>query len=72
MIGKFSRHSRQMEGGVVIKPRQKPKEIMVDLERGDIWKTTDEFLTGAELRILSLLYRREGRLVSADLIRLTR
>lgn len=68
MIGKSSRHSRQPKGEVVIKTRQKPKEIMVDLERGEIWQKADERLTGAELRILCLLYRREGRPVSADLL----
>lgn len=41
---------------------------MVDLERGEIWYKTDERLTGSELRILSLLFRREGRPVSADLL----
>ncbi|MEN6460356.1 MAG: winged helix-turn-helix domain-containing protein [Syntrophomonas sp.] len=68
MIGKSSRHMRQPEGGVVIMTRPKPKEIMVDLERGEIWYKAGESLTGAELRILSLLYRREGRPVSADLL----
>lgn len=68
MIGKSYRHMRQPEGGVIIKTRQKPKEIMVDLERGEIWYKVDERLTGAELRILALLYRREGRPVSADLL----
>ncbi len=67
MIRKSSRH-RQPEGGVVIKTRPKPKEIMVDIEGGEIWRKVEESLTGAELRILSLLHRREGRPVSADLL----
>lgn len=41
---------------------------MVDLERGEIWLKVDERLTGAELRILSLLHRREGRPVTADIL----
>ena len=36
------------------------KETMVDLESGDIWVKSSEKLTGAELRILNLLRRREG------------
>lgn len=45
-----------------------PKEIMVDMERGDIWVKSSEKLTGAELRILNLLRRREGKPVTADML----
>lgn len=48
--------------------RSKPLDIMVDLERGELWYKADERLTGAELRILGLLHRREGRPVAADLL----
>ncbi|MGE5396310.1 MAG: winged helix-turn-helix domain-containing protein [Chitinophagales bacterium] len=42
-------------------------EIMVDLERGDIWlKDENHHLTAGELRILRLLLRREGRPVKAE------
>lgn len=44
------------------------KEIMVDMERGDIWVKSSEKLTGAELRILILLRRREGKPVTADML----
>ncbi|HHV16894.1 MAG TPA: helix-turn-helix domain-containing protein [Gelria sp.] len=44
------------------------KEIMVDMERGDIWVKSGEKLTGAELRILILLRRREGKPVTADML----
>jgi DNA-binding response OmpR family regulator len=44
------------------------KETMVDLESGDIWVKSSEKLTGAELRILNLLRRREGKPVTADML----
>ena len=44
------------------------KEIMVDMERGDIWVKSGEKLTGAELHILILLRRREGKPVTADML----
>jgi DNA-binding response OmpR family regulator len=44
------------------------KEIMVDMERGDIWVKSGEKLAGAELRILILLRRREGKPVTADML----
>ncbi len=43
-------------------------ETMVDLESGDIWVKSSEKLTGAELRILNLLRRREGKPVTADML----
>ena len=45
-----------------------PKETMVDLECGVIWVKSSEKLTGAELRILNLLHRREGKPVTADML----
>ena len=48
--------------------RHIPKEIMVDLERGDIWVKSSDKLTSAELRILALLNRREGKPVTADML----
>ena len=45
-----------------------PKEIMVDMERGDIWVKSSEKLTSAELRILALLRRREGKPVTGDML----
>jgi DNA-binding response OmpR family regulator len=45
-----------------------PKEIMVDMERGDIWVKSSDKLTGAELRILTLLRRQEGKPVTADML----
>lgn len=45
-----------------------PKEIMVDMERGDIWVKNNDKLTGAELRILTLLRRREGKPVTAEML----
>lgn len=45
-----------------------PKEIMVDMERGDIWIKGNEKLTGAELRILALLRRRVGKPVTGDML----
>ncbi len=42
-----------------------PGETMVDLESGVIWVKSSEKLTGAELRILNLLRRREGKPVTA-------
>jgi DNA-binding response OmpR family regulator len=45
-----------------------PKEMMVDMEWGDIWVKSEEKLTGAELRILALLRRREGKPVTADML----
>ncbi len=68
MTKESSRHIKRPKGGAVIKAKPKPDEIMVDLERGDIWYKSNQRLTGAELRILSLLYRREGRPVPADLL----
>ncbi len=44
------------------------KETMVDLESGVIWVKSSEKLTGAELRILNLLRRREGKPVTADML----
>ena len=43
-------------------------ETTVDLESGDIWVKSSEKLTGAELRILNLLRRREGKPVTADML----
>lgn len=69
MASKPGRSPGNSEGGVTIKDgKHKTIEMMVDLERGDIWYKAGERLTGAELRILSLLQRREGRPVASDLL----
>jgi DNA-binding response OmpR family regulator len=67
MAGRSSSFQRT-KGGVMSKTKNKPVEMMIDLERGEIWYKADERLTGAELRILSLLHRREGRPVASDLL----
>lgn len=48
--------------------RRVHNDIMVDMERGDIWVKSNDKLTGAELRILTLLRRREGKPVTADML----
>ena len=44
-----------------------PKEIMVDMERATSAKSSEK-LTGAELRILALLRRWEGKPVTGDML----
>lgn len=68
MRKKPSKSIRRSAGEAKKKAGQRPTEVMVDLDQGNIWHKTGERLTGAELRILALLFRREGRPVSADLL----
>ncbi|WP_054696014.1 winged helix-turn-helix domain-containing protein [Syntrophomonas palmitatica] len=45
------------------------QEIMVDLERGEIWvKDNENRLTPAEMRLLALLCRREGRPITVEML----
>lgn len=49
--------------------RQQGVEMMVDLERGEIWvKDNDNRLTPAEMRLLAILYRREGRPITVEML----
>lgn len=49
--------------------RPQGAEMMVDLERGEIWvKDNDNRLTSAEMRLLAILYRREGRPITVEML----